>query len=358
MINLDMSYHTRLLNYVRDREFLTKMIKDNLSRSIHADKTVDWSYENNPCQNACGHILEYTDGQHQNDNVGVLSIAYRDFYFNQKKLRAALCGDFVVTAGHRSLQPALKLIKDSVQSELDSCLFVYGFPNEKALGVLKMSGFKAVGKLTRYACVLKTGRYMRQKIKNLVIAGFISNLIDLIRCPLVHFQDVVRTKNIKITETFNFATDVDKISKNSAINHLIFNCRSSLYLNWRYFAKPDNAYVGLVCSRFNGTQLVSYAVLEHEHKSNTIHVRDMLFSCNRALVQLLSAIRIWAYKHNADSISMSILAPDDIAELIMYAGFSPRESVRNVLVKTNDSNILQILLNKNSWFLLDGDEDQ
>jgi hypothetical protein len=334
------------------------MIRENLSRGDFVQETVEWGYEQNPVQNANGYVLEFVDDHGHISQAGVLSIAYRDFYIGTKQLRAALCGDFVVAHEHRSLQPAIKLLKDAVQAELASCPLIYGFPNDKALGVLKMAGFKVVGKMTRYACVLETGKYIQDKIHHRLASGIAGTLIDLCRKPYLYFRDVLNTQNINISESKEFDNDLDKISRNSSFNSLIHNCRNAGYLNWRYFSKPGNHYSGIQCMSSDNSRVLGYAIIEFEPSSRVVHIRDMFAQDKKSFRKVLSAVRLHAMRNNAVSLSISMLANPGLVEQLSRSGYSARESYRHVLVNAKNSDLSRALLNANGWYVMDGDEDQ
>lgn len=353
-----MPYSTRQLEYTRDKSFLVDVIRSNLSHSDYVQKTVDWSYEQNPICNANGYVLEFIDERGCANSAGVLSIAYRDFYVGTKKLRAALCGDFVVTNEHRTLQPALNLLKNASRIELDSSPFIYGFPNEKALGVLKMAGFKVVGKMTRYACVLETGGYIQAKTGNRLISNIIGMFIDLYKKSYIYFKDVLITQNINIVELKQFDSTLDGMLRDSSLNLLTHNCRSASYLNWRYFSKPGNNYLGLMCSSADNMRVLGYGILEFDQVTRVLHVRDLFANDEESIRKVLSAVRIYSLRCNAISISMSMLAGHALVNQICKSGFSARESSRHVLVNTKNPALLKILLDVDNWYVTDGDEDQ
>ena len=353
-----MTYKTRNLDYQQDKSFLSDAVRQHLSDVPLSADIIKWNYECNPLKNANGRVLEFIDDASKSSKAGVISIVYRNMNCLHKRYQVALCGNFIVLPDHRSLQPAIKLVKEAVQAVMESCPFIYGFPNDKAVGVLKMAGFKVIGKMVRYVYILRTGKYIYDATKTPYLSYIVGGAFDLIRNSIVHLIDISRIHCLHIEETKKFSVDINDILEKSILSRLIINTHHNEYLNWRYFSRPGKNYMGMVIRDKNTKRPSALAVLEKDINNQVLHIRDIVISDSNSFKALLSAVRVWSYKYNVTSISMSLLCPDSIVDMVRSSGFVRRESTRYVCVKAANKEMAIIVENSESWFLIDGDEDQ
>ncbi|MCW7541670.1 hypothetical protein OOT46_28125 [Aquabacterium sp. A7-Y] len=96
--------------------------------------------------------------------VGVQCLHERLFWFGERCLKAAGMADYVVAQAHRSLGPALTLMRrclDIGQARFD---LVYGFPNSKSAAVCTRAGMTPVGGATRYGKLLRSRVLLRRRV--------------------------------------------------------------------------------------------------------------------------------------------------------------------------------------------------
>ena len=84
----------------------------------------------------------------------------RPFRLGPRVVRGSLLANLMVAQEHRTLWPALKLVRQLVgDSKRSGAIdFLYGDPNEGALAILRAVGFRAVGALHRAVLPLSDGR--------------------------------------------------------------------------------------------------------------------------------------------------------------------------------------------------------
>ncbi len=108
-------------------------------------------YVANPAGQGCIVLLHTSvDGT----AVGIQGLHPRTFYLGTKRLRAVGMADFAVESGHRSLGPALMLMRFCARVGAERFDLIYGLPNQKAAPVLVRAGFRRVGVVRRYAILL------------------------------------------------------------------------------------------------------------------------------------------------------------------------------------------------------------
>ncbi|AKJ31117.1 hypothetical protein [Caldimonas brevitalea] len=119
------------------------------------------SYLGNPAgPGACVLLQEQASAQ----TVGVQCLHARVFWRGSQPLHAAGMADYVVGQAHRSLGPALTLMRRCIAVGKSRFDFVYGFPNSKSEPVCTRAGMVRVGGATRYAKLLSSGLLLRQRV--------------------------------------------------------------------------------------------------------------------------------------------------------------------------------------------------
>lgn len=86
------------------------------------------------------------------DLVGALALQARRWHRGAETRKGACFADFSVDARHRSLGPALRLVRHAIEATGSPLL--YGFPNPQARGLLQRAGLQAVGRMRRYGRLL------------------------------------------------------------------------------------------------------------------------------------------------------------------------------------------------------------
>lgn len=84
----------------------------------------------------------------------------RPFRLGKRVVRGSLLANLMVAKEHRTLWPALALVRNLVNDsrKLGSVDFLYGDPNDAALAILRAVGFRSVGALQRSVLLLSDGR--------------------------------------------------------------------------------------------------------------------------------------------------------------------------------------------------------
>ncbi|WKB54557.1 hypothetical protein [Eleftheria terrae] len=96
--------------------------------------------------------------------VGVQCLHERVFWLGERCVKAAGLADYVVAQAHRSLGPALTLMRrciDIGQARFD---FVYGFPNSKSEAVCTRVGMVKLGGAMRYAKLLRSAPVLGSRV--------------------------------------------------------------------------------------------------------------------------------------------------------------------------------------------------
>lgn len=131
-------------------------------------------YAENPAGTGCA-LLLYPEGG--TEPKGVQGLHPRAFSFGTQCLRAVGLADYAVDAAHRSLGPALMLMRQGTQLGRERFDLVYGLPNQKAAAVLARAGLKRLGFVQRYAKPLRTHGQLARRLPA-VLAGAVAPFVD------------------------------------------------------------------------------------------------------------------------------------------------------------------------------------
>lgn len=139
-----------------------------------AEAKLAMGYLDNPAGRGTA-ILLYPDGQR--DAKGVQGLHPRVFHLGGRRLRAVGLADYAVDAAHRTLGPALMLMRQGTRLGSERFDLVYGLPNAKAAPVCARAGLKRLGAMRRFAKPLATRAQLSKRMPGW-LAGPIAPLLD------------------------------------------------------------------------------------------------------------------------------------------------------------------------------------
>lgn len=245
-------------------------VKGDLKEKFH------WTYEQAPYLPDTAFLLKVHD-----EVVGSAGYGIRAFRVFGSDKRVAVMADLAVDAAHRSLAPALSLVRASrefVQKQFD---FAYGWPNSKAEGVFARARYKSLGRLHRYVRVLRYEAYMDRVGQYTERLARLTHLpprfVSLLTKPPVasvgtralsygsrlrHQTSTVRIKRAYAMQwTTTGDARIDAIWQAARDDYGIVSERTSQFLRWRF--ANDSVRVALLLSKANNTPC-AYAVIRNE----------------------------------------------------------------------------------------------
>lgn len=143
----------------RDRERVIGVWRGNLGSGARLAAKYDWFYLQCPWGDP---VLQGLRHEPTSQWVGVAAIGPRRMLWQGREIRAGILVDMAVSAAHRSLGPALMLqqrVFDRATADFD---LVYGFPNARAVAVVKRVGYAWLGDIVRYSRVLRHAPYLQR----------------------------------------------------------------------------------------------------------------------------------------------------------------------------------------------------
>lgn len=261
--------------------------------------------------------------------IGVQCLHIRRFLIDQRELRAAALADYVVSPEHRSLGPALQLLKQSVAIGVGSYDLVYGMPNQKSLAVCKRVRLNQIGLLERYGRLLKL-RFVYRSSQQPVWFKLGAPLADALLGAVDGLYRLIRGKRIQARDAAWSTPDIDTIWGQRTPALLLCE-RNRANLAWRY--GPDPASQGwtlTVLSR--GSQPIAYVVWRIEQ--DIAVVSDYFCAEPESdLLDVLLAFCAHARRHDACAISLEFFGSPGVAGSLKRAGFIAKEGGAPVVLQ-------------------------
>jgi hypothetical protein len=282
--------------------------------------------------------------------------------------RAAVSGDLVVAHAHRSLLPALRLVRAVREHTMNEFALCYGFPNDKAKGVMVRAGFRVLGTMTRYARVLRHATYLprvaarlqaRPRLATIVnsaahhqLARRLAPLLDIARLASGLPEIAHARARHRLAVLDEPDARFDELWERARSEYDVIGVRTAAMLRWRY---PRGTLAGLV--RSSDQALMAYALFELD-ASRTAHIRDV-FGHKSALGHLFALLLPTLWWHGAASASIRMLGAPYLAAVVSACGFEPRPGQRTIVVQVGREHetVRARLEDAAAWHMLDLDED-
>jgi len=300
---------------------------DNLQghtpQSAHAKLAL--GYVDNPA-GAGSVLLLFADGEPV--AKGVQGLHPRTFHHGDRRLRAAGLADFAVDAGHRSLGPALMLMRSGVQRAGERFDMTYGLPNAKAAPVCQRAGLKRIGAMRRHAKPLRSRALLTQRLPGWM-AGVAAPLVDL----ALRTIDAVRAARLPMRLVFRDC-DWDDPSLDALWARRdpqrLWSERSAEMLRWR-FGDPSRGdwRIGVAADRDGHARgHVTWRLID-----GFAEVGDFFTPTpERTTAPLLMAFTRAARHAGAASISLGFFGSPAVERELAKAGFRVRPQTAPVFV--------------------------
>jgi hypothetical protein len=269
-------------------------------------------------------------------------------------LRALDLSDFAVDPAHRSLGPALELLRatlDPVRSgEFDFC---YDHPSESMLALYRRASIAPVAPIRRFVRPLSVTPVLERRWGR----GLRSTVLGTAGDVLVRARDRLRAR----PDGFGVARlegrcgeEFDELDGRLAKRSRVAGVRTAAHLNWRYLDHATWRHE-MLCARRDG-RLEGFAAFraEPEHVLTVVDVCVAAPGAAHALARKLVAI---GHEREASSIWSEALEGGPTARLLAELGFLAREAGPGLVVYSGGRPDLAFLGNPASWWMLNGDRD-
>ncbi len=313
-----------------------------------------WYYRDNP--KGPGKMFLLACGNGGENVVGCAGIANRMVYVNGTPLRAALLADLGVEREHRTAMPALALQR-AVRSHCRSAYaFSYGFPNAHALRVYARIGYREVGKLTRYARVLRHAEYVRRRVGSQPLANAAGWFLDVPSRLRAGAASIRRPRSRTIEWVESADGRFDALWQRAKDQFAVVEYRGADYLRWRFFGHPSRAFdTAVLADRVAGT-IHAYAVIERV--GDSANMWDVFGESDDDVRTLLDGVALAMRQRGAFALSVYTVG-SRLGDLLVSSGFLPRDANKTLVIDVSESSAAarNVLLDAANWFIADGGED-
>jgi hypothetical protein len=345
------------------RDDLCRIWSENLHLEGTPAEKFRWLYEDAPYLPERVFLLRADEKA-----VGTNAINVRRFQIaaNRETL-VGVCSDLAVDRAHRSLLPALQLVKGSTTYSAEHFDMTYGFPNKKARSVVVRAGFKVLGEMHRHVRVLRHASYAN-RLKAVVppVVGWAIEkgdgtiamrgagaAVDLARLAM-RPREVARAFSgfeLRWPGRGSFDDRFDTLWKSARSEYDIVGERTSSFLRWRY----PRCEIATLHNR-GSDELLAYCLVDHNALMHT-SILDV-FGYHEHFEPLIDRMLLALWRKGSVNVSVSYLGAPKLAEIFTKCGFVDRDDARTIVVLAgkNEKNA-ERFEDASRWHLLPIDED-
>ncbi len=219
--------------------------------------------------------------------VGTAGVFVRRMRVGGPVVEAALLGDFAVDVAHRTLQPALTLMRAVRRQATARFGLVYGFPNQLAAGVCQRVGFSELGVMTRYVRVLRHDRFVRRVLDVPFMTTLAARSVDGARVALAMPRAVRALRGRTLQWPTSTDARLDELWTDAAGQYDIVAERSAAFVDWRLLRHPFDPCQLAALTTADGARILAYAAIAVADA--VAYVRD-LFGHRDEVGRLLDAL--------------------------------------------------------------------
>ncbi len=342
---------------ISDRQVMQDCLRRNRTRyeeNEAFEARFDWAYRDNP--HGPGKAWLAVD-QNKNQVVGFTSAFPRKVRVDGKLLTGWNCADFSIDKEYRTLGVAMKLrraAKDCVdRGEFD---FLFAHPNDRMLAVHEKVGHQPIGKMVRYAALLR----LENKLETFTGNKLAANALAALGNPFLHFITPGRSHagayEFCLTEENSFGAEYDQLFEKAVKQHRVIVQRDSAYLTWRFLRNPLYRMNSFRMQR--GEELQGYALF-YEAKG-AAHVMELLVEGRDENMQLLlRALIHHLRKVRINTISLRLHDLNPFLSNAQQLGFRYRDDATSTVIAYANSAqpYAATILEGKNWFMTVGDRD-
>jgi len=349
------SYSTIAMCPEKHQDVVHKLWKENLSQ--YFENRLNWLDNENPYGQAKIFLAIFNDTE---EIIGSGSSFPRKMFINGRDAIQGVAVDFNVKQDHRTVKPAVKIqraVAEGVkEAEYD---YIFVFPNQASKGVFIRVGYKVLGLSKNYAKVLRSENKLINFVKISFIAKIAGFFLDRVLWVMDARFSLTKPRNLKVEILKSCDERFDKLWESAKTNYDIIGERSSTFLDWRYSKFKGQQY--LFFCLFDKTKKNLNGYITYSINSNIARIEDIFAeSINDTMVFLLLEFSKQMRKQKVDSISFAYLGNDRFLTFIKKLNFVERPGVRPCMLLLNKNypqESRKTLLDKNKWFVFDGEMD-
>lgn len=293
--------------------------QDGLFESAAAMQKLDWFYRRSPAGPPDLFLLTAAGAA-----VGIGSLAKRRMYLDGRAMMARVPIDFVITAAHRSLFPAIHMQRHVRREALSGSAIAYTSPNDKSLGVFARAGYKRIGELVRSTRVLRAAPYLSHHLPAF-ISGLIGPVADQFRNAGIVLHLLTGRRVVAAWQERPDAS-FDTLFQQCLEPSALLGERAAAFLAWRFAECPLYKYRFFTLRARNDQRLLGYAACRIA--ADHIYVDDFLIDSGAADMHanFWRALARAAYREGHAALTLQFLGGPAHRRAIAAAGLVARDA--------------------------------
>jgi len=344
-----MKYRVEKVDAATNKDDILWLWYRNFSLSAPEER-FSWMYLQNPCGTPDVWFLRDAD----DCLVGMIGVCKRKFLLNGENIYAGQCIDFLVEKRHRSLGPALQLLRCLIENmERDGYDFLYSFPRNGLKALLKRIGFVELDLFSRWAMVLRSNYIVEKYVRNKVLSSFASGILDM----GLRLKRTVSLLRLPSEYSYHFrdqaGPEFDNIWQNAEQSPQVCGDRGSEYIQWRFSEYPEIDYQYFF---INGEErhlgYISYYTIDRH-----VTITDFFSGTKSSMTALFKAFIAEMGKNGFMSLSADFAGRPQEVDILTSIGFIQRPSENCLVIYVNKETKEKIPLKRESWYFTVADRD-
>jgi len=336
---------------------LLRLWRHNLRVEGEADDRFAWTYDDPPEVWRHVFVLAMREPDREPRVIGTAGAEIRPFASGTRTLRVAVGCNLAVDVSHRTVRPALELVRAVRRGTRADFDLTYHLPNERAQPLYRRAGYHDLGPTTRYVRVLRHAPYVEKVVAAPLLARVTGPVVDAF-VGARHVASRRRAaRELEIEWLARVDGRFDALWERARADYPIVARRDAAWLGWRFAHTHGPTRIASLVERARPRALRAYAVVEHIER--VAHVRDVfgpLGDLDALLALLPDALR----REGVTSASFRYLGSPTLVALLHRHGFRPRDAKLRAWVDPGDGLTEReraMALQASSWHLTEFDED-
>lgn len=344
-------YHTRTADLPRQEAEVTALWSVNLFglKSAGARLKLQQGYLDNPSGQGMAVLLH--EASHQAP-VGVIGLHPRRGEYLGQAVPMANLSDFAVAPEHRSLGPALMLVRAAVAASAQRYALLWGLPNRKSAGVMKRAGLERVGNLSRHTKVLRAGALRGRKAVVRGLLAAVAPAVDLVLLLADGLRRAWAGENLRAMEIPWDDPRLDSLWAQRPREWLLAE-RSGEQLRWR-FAPPRPGGWSIALLEDRAGQACGYFIWRIRGHGAAELGDFFAQGPQPPCAELLLAAGRFLRSKGASTATLSFFGTPAVGRALHQAGFRVRSTERGVFVARSPMSGAELA---SRWYVTSFDED-
>jgi GNAT superfamily N-acetyltransferase len=288
--------------------------------------------------------------QGEPEPVGVIGLHPRRGFLGTTEIAMANLADFAVAPAHRTLGPAVTLVRQALALAARRFSVLYGLPNRHSHAALTRAGLQSIGAVVRYAKPLRF-RGRGGAWTHPALGGLPAPLADLVLVLADGYRRLVRPRGLALAPAAFDSAALETLWAQRP-RQVLLGERNGAALRWRFEPQQSAAWQLLLAAGRQG-QPLGYVVWRKVQQN--AEVGD--FFCIQPETQttpLLLALAQHLRRQRLHNLSLSFFGLPCVVKALGQAGFVARSAHRQVFTTTP---ALALAAAPAAWYLTPFDED-